>query len=88
MTDKRWAERRSAWEMANHAKRRLRVYDIPVMREQIIDTAVAKGFFSIWITVFAQDIQMKKDLVAAFKGTATDCYDETITAIARQNGSI
>lgn len=87
-TDKRWAERRSAWEIANHAKRRLRACDMPVMREQIIDTAVAKGFFSIWMTVFAEDIQMKQDLVAAFKGTATDCYDDTFTAIARKNGFI
>lgn len=88
MTDKRWAERRSAWEIANHAKRRLRACDVPAMREQIIDTATAKGFFSIWMTVFDEDLQMKKDLIAAFKGTAEDCYDNTFTAIARKNGLI
>ncbi|MEG0261268.1 MAG: HNH endonuclease, partial [Lysinibacillus sp.] len=39
VTDRRWSERRNAWERANRAKQRLRQNDTSFMREQIIDTA-------------------------------------------------
>lgn len=88
VTDRRWLERRNAWERANHAKKRLRHNDTPFMREQIIDTALEKGFFSIWMTVFQDDLEMRKALVHSFLGTAKDCYDEYYNSIPRLNGSI
>lgn len=88
VTDRRWTERRTAWERADRAKQRLRQNDTSFMREQIIDTALEKGFFSIWMTVFQDDLEMKKALVTSFSGTALDCYDASYNYLHRKDGSI
>lgn len=88
VTDRRWLERKNAWERANRAIQRLRQNDTLFMREQIIDTALEKGFFSIWMTVFQDDKEMKRALIRSFVGTALDCYDENINPIQRLNGAI
>ena len=90
VTDRRWIERRKAWEKANHANQCLRENDTPAMRSIIIDLdlALATGFFSIWMTVFQGDIEMKRALVTSFNGTAIDCYDESFNAIPRMHGFI
>ena len=88
VTDRRWIERRKAWEKANHAIQCLRENDTPAMRNIIIDLALATGFFSIWMTVFQGDVEMKRALVTTFKGTAINCYDESFNVIPRMHGSI
>ncbi len=45
------------------------------MRRQIARTAVASGFFSIWMKVFEGDARMRSLLIKAFPGTAADCFD-------------
>lgn len=47
-----------AWDMAVRAKDRLARCPVDAtqdMREQIIETAQAKGYWSVWMTVFADD---------------------------------
>lgn len=44
-------------------------------REQIIDTAKVKGFWSIWMTVFHDDADMCRRLIQTFSGTCVDCFD-------------
>mgnify|MGYP006290641343 FL=1 len=46
------------------------------VRRGAIRTAMGYGFFSIWMTVFANDLDMQKSLVDAFNGTAASgCFD-------------
>lgn len=46
----------------------------------IVRLAVATGFFSIWMTVFAGDADMRNRFVDAFPGTrASGCFDPTTT---------
>jgi hypothetical protein len=43
--------------------------------------AVSTGFFSIWMTVFAGDIDMRTRLIDAFSGTRdSGCFDDKTTA--------
>jgi hypothetical protein len=39
------------------------------MKDQIIDTVKAKGFWSVWMTVFSDDADMLDRLMVAFPGT-------------------
>jgi hypothetical protein len=46
------------------------------LRSQIVKTAAATGFFSIWMTVFQSDTNMLGRLIDAFEGTrASGCFD-------------
>lgn len=46
------------------------------VRRGAVRTAQAEGFFSIWMTVFANDTDMRKRLVEAFPGTlGSGCFD-------------
>ena len=86
--DRRWNNRREAWDQAQRAHRRLTRQDTAHMREQIIDTAVSNGYWSIWMTVFADDADMRRRLIAAYPGTATACFDDHGLVIARPGGRL
>lgn len=43
--------------------------------KQIITLAKQTGFFSIWMMVFHEDIEVKCELINTFPGTALDCFD-------------
>jgi hypothetical protein len=60
------------------------------MREQIIDTATSTGFWSVWMSVFQDDNDMKKRLIEAFRGTAGKglCFDDDLKLIPRPGGKI
>lgn len=88
-SDRRWRNRREAWDMATRAKGHLQDCDCEAMRVQITDTATAKGFWSIWMTVFANDPDMLRRFITAFPGTSADCFDGTAqyVPIPRAGGS-
>lgn len=46
------------------------------MKEQIMMTATADGFFSVWMTVFSEEPQILLALIESFPGTNRSCYDE------------
>lgn len=73
-SDRRWLNRREAWEMAVRAKERLARCQSDDMRAQIIETAQAKGFWSVWMTVFADDASMCERLLAAYPGTQKEYF--------------
>lgn len=73
-SDRRWLNRREAWELAERAKRNLARCPVEAMKVQIIDTAKAKGFWSVWMTVFADDPDMQNRLIAAHPGTRADFF--------------
>ena len=87
--DRRWLNRHEAWGRAKRAKERLQCCPTREMREQIVETAVDKGYWSIWMTVFADDADMRKRLIEAFVGTAACCFDpNTLAPVQRGNGAL
>ena len=86
--DERWKERNAAWGKAERAKVNLQTNNTNAMRNQIIDTATSTGFFSVWMTVFANDTDMRQRLITAFKGTSKDCFDINTQPIHRTGGQL
>jgi uncharacterized protein (TIGR02646 family) len=86
--DRRWSNRREAWDVAERSYKRLKAFNAPAMREEIIENAVGRGFWSVWMTVFADDPDMLERLIQAFPGTAA-CFDSTtFLPIARVGGAL
>jgi hypothetical protein len=86
--DVRWKERNVAWGKAERARINLQSTPTESMRNQIIDTATSTGFFSVWMTVFADDFDMRQRLITAFKGTSQSCFDANTQPIHRTGGQI
>jgi uncharacterized protein (TIGR02646 family) len=75
-SDLRWEKRREAWDIATVAKEDLKNSPADeAMRRTIIEVAKGRGFWSIWMSVFQDDNDMKQRLIEAFQGTAVDCFD-------------
>ena len=74
-SDKRWIKRKEAWEKAKIAKERIQKCNCEEMRSQVADTAEACGFFSIWMTVFSNDADMKT-ISAKHKGKNCIVFNE------------
>ncbi|MFT4927617.1 MAG: hypothetical protein ACI8WB_003730 [Phenylobacterium sp.] len=87
-SDRRWQNRRETWGIANDSKQDLAEYDNDAMRRQIARTAEARGYWSIWMTVFADDSDMLNRLIQLLPGTATDCFDIDGQPVARTGGKI
>jgi len=85
--DRRWRERRDAWQVAKRALDRLKRNDSIDFREQIVETAIARGYFSIWMSVFINDLEMLKLLLRGFIGTAIECYDDNGNYLKRDQGA-
>lgn len=72
----RVSQRREIYLIAERARdENLAKNDVVQMREQIVVTARACGGFSIWMKVFEHDADMRRRLIAAFPGTANDCFE-------------
>lgn len=87
-SDLRWLKRFETWRKANDALRRLSQNDTVELREQIVDTAIATGLFSIWWTVFATDGDMRVRLRAAFVGTCPNSFDAAGNLQTRPGGQL
>lgn len=87
--DLRWLKRREAWGMALTAKNSLNAQPTDEMRQQILQTALCKGFWSVWMTVLGDDAQMRKMLLQGFPGTAwRECFDPAGNPVCRPDGKI
>ncbi len=86
--DLRWLQRQEVWNKAQRAFGRLRKHNTVAMREQIIETAQADGFWSIWMTVFSADLDMLRRLIAAFPGRCNTCFDAEFRPIPRPGGAL
>lgn len=71
-SDNRWKKRREAWDMAIAARTTLLETDTAGVRSLVLANARATGFWSVWMTVFRDDVQMQHALCEAFRGTAKD----------------
>lgn len=83
--DRRVHLRLDAWDTANYALQQYQQNpDIAVLIADKL--APAKGFFSIWMTVFADHPSMLRRFVAAFPGTDESCFDPHGRAVQRPGG--
>lgn len=59
-------------------------------REKNLAIRVAKGYghFSMWLSAFDQDSDMKNRLINAFPGTALNCFDQNGIPIHRPGGKM
>lgn len=75
-------QRMEAWLVAEQANVDLAAdADAGVLREYVAKLAASTGFFSVWMTVFEDDADMRRRLILKFPGTdASGCFD-------RANGS-
>lgn len=71
-SDRRYVKRSEAWDEACESLEDLNRSDTPEMRRQILKTVRARGFWSVWMTVFRHDAQMLAVLceLEHFPGTA------------------
>ena len=83
--DFRWQDRREQWDKAQTARLQLGEWDSPRQRNLIV-SAATNGMFSVWWTVFAGDVDMRRRLRQAFLGTDTTSFDVTENAIVRPGG--
>ncbi|HWL09927.1 MAG TPA: HNH endonuclease [Planctomicrobium sp.] len=87
--DKRWQQRKDAWDAAVQSRLRLtQLGDVPAAQELIIEIAVGLGFFSVWMTVYSDHQAIRQGLIQKFKGTAVDCFDATYILSNRPRGRI
>ena len=89
--DKRWKDREQVWQTAATQKERLGRFPPAVhhlVRQYIVEAAEGFGFFSVWVTVFADDTEIRRQLIARFPGTAADCFDFNGKAVARPGGRL
>ncbi len=87
-SDRRWLHRREAWGRAERAREALARHDSEAMRRGIVEQATALGFWSIWMTVFAADLDMRQRLVTAFAGTPLACFDAQTRLLPRPGGAL
>lgn len=86
LTDRRWSNRREIWERAQRFRQILQKCNNVETRELIIKGA--DSFFSVWMTVFADDQEVCLGLIKKFKGTAQDCFDDAGRPVKRPDGQI
>ena len=75
----RIGQRVQAWVQAKDA---LQDYlDGNVISKRIAAEAAATGFFSIWMTAFEGQVEVRKMIIESFGGTAKDCFDDNTNPI-------
>jgi hypothetical protein len=86
--DVRWNKRRAAWGIALHERKKIQQSDTIQQRDSAVQVAIARGFWSVWMQVFHDDIDMRSRLNAAYQGTAKDCFDNTTQPCQRPGGQL
>lgn len=78
VSDRRWLNRKEAWDMAERTKDRLSRNDNDDVRGLVTDLAREKGFWSVWMTVFRDDTDMLRRFITTFPGTCNECFDAAL----------
>ena len=87
-SDQRWLRRQQAWQKAEWCRDILAEQDTAETRELIVTIALGRGEFSIWWTVFALDIDMRRRLRLAFTGTHAGSFDTNEEPVPRGGGQL
>lgn len=78
----RVCQRMEAWATAEECRTSIHgVHSPELLRQMTVRLALATGFFSVWMTVFEDDAEMRTQLVEAFNGTnGSGCFDPETAA--------
>ena len=87
-SDGRWLRRNQTWQLAERDRSRLAAQDTAVVRELIVENAIARGMFSIWWTVFDGNVDMRRRLREAFTGTHEASFDIDENLVPRIGGQL
>lgn len=86
-SDRRWKNRKDTFQKAKLA---LQLYQSANAKGAgkeaarfVAEWAPDSGFFSIWLNIFKDYIEVKRALIKVFPGTATDAFDQNLNAINR-----
>jgi len=86
-SDRRWKNRKDAYQKAKDA---LKLYESSLNKgagaeaaKFVAGWAQDSGFFSIWLKIFEQHANVKKQLIDAFPGTCSNAFDENYCPINR-----
>jgi uncharacterized protein (TIGR02646 family) len=71
--DKRWTRRRTTYRIAEEKLKQFNAGNINV--QTIVDLALARGYFSIWFTLFRDHPIVRQALINSFPGTDSSCFD-------------
>jgi uncharacterized protein (TIGR02646 family) len=88
ISDRRWINRRDTWNLAQRARQNLLKNNTPEMREQIVDTALARGFWERRMTIFQDDVDMLNRFIHEFPGTCRQCFNQQGQPVHRQGGAL
>lgn len=83
--DRRHVKRKEAWGIALLTLQQYKQRLVSPLSVQL--TAVSRGFFSIWMTVFQGEDEVRRLLLTGFKATAS-CFDANTNPVARPGGKI
>lgn len=86
--DNRWKVRKDTWGMAERAYDNLLKNNTTPMRDQIVDVAMAQGYWPVWHTVFQQDSDMLRRFKEAFPGTCEHCFNAQMACVPRLGGCL
>jgi len=86
--DRRWKKRLDVWGVALHARKNLESHESPALRDAVLQTAIARGHWSVWMQVFHDDVDMRSRLIQWFQGTARSCFDAETRPIPRPGGRV
>ena len=87
-SDRRWRRRFETWQLAEKDRARLAIHDTIVVRELIVENAIARGMYSIWWTVFSGDVDMRRRLREVFVGTHGASFDANENLVPRAGGQL
>jgi uncharacterized protein (TIGR02646 family) len=84
--DLRWEDRREAWDKATRYQGLYAAGTVSLTN--VVDLCLSDGHWSIWMTVFAPHAVVRQALIAAWPGTAVNCFDAATAAVVRPGGQI
>ncbi|HWB05435.1 MAG TPA: HNH endonuclease [Verrucomicrobiales bacterium] len=83
----RVGQRMEVWLLAEESRTDLGLNPSESLRRQICRTALASGFFSIWMTVFSGYPAMRRMFIEEFRGTSPECFDEGTEPVSPRPGN-
>jgi hypothetical protein len=82
LADRRWIKRCAAWGKADNF---LQLYENhnkpPDFIQAIVNTATSTGFWSVWIRVFENHLEVQDGLIAGYNNTYTHCRERDINRL-------
>lgn len=78
----RWSQRNLAWEEAKQSLVNYIAEPGPRHANSIAIGATGRGFFSIWMKVFESYPEVRREIIAAFKGTSIACFDAATVPVS------